>query len=120
MAPILDRGGTPVIFQSYGLTGLPDAGLVAAYEELGRHCDSFIAFELETMFAPFGKIYSLEVYEGLLGVKKCTGAKHSSLRREAEWQRLLGVTERSVWHLVKKHRIEVARLKQQRVETQPG
>ena len=40
------------------------------------------------MFAPFGKIYSLDVYRGLLGVKKCLGAKHSSLRRELEWQRL--------------------------------
>ena len=36
---------------------------------------------------------------------------------QAAAARLLGVTERSVWHLVKKHRIEVARLKQQRVET---
>jgi dihydrodipicolinate synthase/N-acetylneuraminate lyase len=88
MAPILERGGTPVIFQSHGLTGLPDAELVAAYEEIGRHCDGFIGFELGTMFAPFGKIYSLDVYRGLLGVGKCLGAKHSSLNREAEWQRL--------------------------------
>ena len=36
---------------------------------------------------------------------------------QAAAARLLGVTERSVWHLVKKHRIEVSRLKQQRVET---
>jgi two-component system response regulator AtoC len=36
---------------------------------------------------------------------------------QAAAARLLGVTERSVWHLVKKHRIEVARLKQHRVET---
>ena len=35
---------------------------------------------------------------------------------QAAAARLLGVTERSVWHLVKKHRIEVSRLKQ-RVET---
>ncbi len=34
---------------------------------------------------------------------------------QAAAARLLGVTERSVWHLVKKHRIEVSRLKQ-RVE----
>ena len=35
---------------------------------------------------------------------------------QAAAARLLGVTERSVWHLVKKHRIEVSRLKpQQRV-----
>ena len=31
---------------------------------------------------------------------------------QAAAARLLGVTERSVWHLVKKHRIEVSRLKQ--------
>lgn len=40
------------------------------------------------MFAPFGKIYDLNVYEGLLGIEQCIGAKHSSLNRELEWQRL--------------------------------
>jgi dihydrodipicolinate synthase/N-acetylneuraminate lyase len=88
MAPIVERGGTPVIFQSYGLTGLPDPELIAAYEDLGRHCDGLIGFELGTMFAPFGKIYSLDVYRGLLGVRKCLGAKHSSLSRQQEWERL--------------------------------
>lgn len=88
MEPIVARGGTPVIFQSYGLTQLPDAELVAAYDSLGEHCDGFIGFELGTMFAPFGKIYSLEAYRGLLGVTKCLGAKHSSLRRDLEWDRL--------------------------------
>jgi dihydrodipicolinate synthase/N-acetylneuraminate lyase len=88
MAPIVERGGTPVVCQSYGLTALPDEKLLAVYEELGNHCDGFIGFELGTMFAPFGKIYSLEVYRGLLGIRRCLGAKHSSLQREAEWQRL--------------------------------
>jgi dihydrodipicolinate synthase/N-acetylneuraminate lyase len=88
MEPITARGGTPVVFQSFGLTGLPDAELVAAYESLGEHCDGFIGFELGTMFAPFGKIYSLDVYRGLLGVRRCLGAKHSSLRRGQEWERL--------------------------------
>lgn len=88
VAQIVGRGGTPVIFQSYGLTSLPDVELIAAYERIGTQCDAFIGFELGTMFAPFGKIYSLEVYRGLLGVKKCVGAKHSSLSRELEWQRL--------------------------------
>ena len=86
--PIVKHGGTPIIFQSFGLTALPEPELIAAYERLGRYCDSFLAFELGTMFAPFGKIYSLEAYRGLLGVKKCVGAKHSSLSRELEWQRL--------------------------------
>ncbi len=40
------------------------------------------------MFAPFGKIYDLETYRGLLGVPQCIGAKHSSLSRELEWKRL--------------------------------
>lgn len=89
IADITRHGGTPVLFQSFGLTGMPDDELVAAYAELGRHCDRFIGFELGTMFAPFGKIYSLEAYRGLLGVKQCIGAKHSSLRRKLEWERLV-------------------------------
>jgi dihydrodipicolinate synthase/N-acetylneuraminate lyase len=40
------------------------------------------------MFAPFGRIYDLETYAGLLSVKECVGAKHSSLDRMLEWQRL--------------------------------
>jgi dihydrodipicolinate synthase/N-acetylneuraminate lyase len=88
LQPIVERGGTPVIVQSHGLTALPDDSLIPAYEEIGRHCDNFIAFELGTMFAPFGRIYSLETYRGLLGIKACMGAKHSSLEREPEWRRL--------------------------------
>ncbi|HEY3788861.1 MAG TPA: dihydrodipicolinate synthase family protein, partial [Urbifossiella sp.] len=88
MEPIVERGGTPVIFQSFGLTELPDAELIAAYASLGRHCNRFIAFELGTMFAPFGKIHSLDAYRGLLGIGECIGAKHSSLSRDLEWRRL--------------------------------
>ena len=85
---IQKHGGTPVIFQSYGLTQQGDAEIVRAYERIGQIAPRFIGFELGNMFAPFGKIYSLEVYEGLLGIKACIGAKHSSLRRELEWERL--------------------------------
>jgi dihydrodipicolinate synthase/N-acetylneuraminate lyase len=88
MEAVMAQGGTPVVFQSYGLTGQADADVVASYAELGRHCDRFIAFELGTMFAPFGKVYSLDVYQGLLVVPQCTGAKHSSLDRDLEWRRL--------------------------------
>ncbi len=87
--PILTHGGTPVIFQSYGLTALPDAELIAAHEALGKSVGLFLAFELGTMFATFGKIYSLDVYRGLMGVKSCLGAKHSSLKRDLEWERLI-------------------------------
>jgi dihydrodipicolinate synthase/N-acetylneuraminate lyase len=86
--PIVAHGGTPVVFQSYGLTERSDDGIVAAYAELGERVQRFIGFELGSMFARFGKIYSLDVYRGLMGIPQCIGAKHSSLRREPEWQRL--------------------------------
>ena len=81
-------GGTPVIFPSHGLNSLADDDWVAAHDALGRRFDRFIGFELGPMFVPYGRIYSLAAYEGLLGVRSCIGAKHSSLSREAEWDRL--------------------------------
>ena len=81
-------GGTPIIFQSYGLTNRPGDEIVAAYAELATECPRFLAFELGQMFAPFGKIYDLETYKGLLSIQACSGAKHSSLSRQQEWERL--------------------------------
>jgi dihydrodipicolinate synthase/N-acetylneuraminate lyase len=81
-------GGTPVIFQSYGLTGQANDALIVAYARLGQAAERFIAFELGTMFAPFGKIYDLDAYAGLMGVPQCIGAKHSSLSRAQEWDRI--------------------------------
>ena len=81
-------GGTPVVFQSYGLTALQGDELLNTYRSLSRHCPRFIAFELGQQFAPFGRIYDLDTYAGLLEIPQCIGAKHSSLSRELEWQRL--------------------------------
>jgi hypothetical protein len=67
---------------------LDDADWVAAHDALGQRCDRLIGFELGPMFVPYGRIYSLAAYEGLLGVSSCIGAKHSSLSRAAEWDRL--------------------------------
>ena len=85
---IQEYEGTPVVFQSYPLTNQTPDKIVASYAELGRDCPAFIAFELGKMFAPFGQIYEIETYEGLLSIPQCIGAKHSSLRRELEWQRI--------------------------------
>ena len=41
------------------------------------------------MFAPFGIIYSLDVYRDLLSIDRLIGSKHTSLNRELEWQRLI-------------------------------
>jgi dihydrodipicolinate synthase/N-acetylneuraminate lyase len=85
---VTGHGGTPIVFQSFGLVGL-GGDIVEAYADIGRHCDRFLAFELAPCFAPFGRIYPPEVYAGLLEVRACVGAKHSSLKRDLEWQRLV-------------------------------
>jgi dihydrodipicolinate synthase/N-acetylneuraminate lyase len=83
-----EAGGTPVIFQSYGLTSLAGERILDAYRAIAKYCRRFIGFELGTMFAPFGRIYDLDTYAGLLAIPECVGAKHSSLDRMLEWQRL--------------------------------
>ena len=40
------------------------------------------------MFVPYGRIYELEAYGALMEIPQCIGAKHSSLSRELEWDRL--------------------------------
>jgi dihydrodipicolinate synthase/N-acetylneuraminate lyase len=88
METIQSFGGTPVIFQSYGLTRQTGPEIIASYQRLGRVVDQFIGFELTTDLAPFGAIYDLETYGGMMGVPQCIGAKHSSFHREPEWDRL--------------------------------
>jgi len=88
IAEIQSAGGTPVIIQSYGLTQQADDEVVSSYQRLGELSGRFIGFELGRMFAPFGCIYSETVYRGLLSIPQCLGAKHSSLNRVLEWQRL--------------------------------
>lgn len=82
------HSGVPVVFQSYGLAHQPPGQVIENYQQIAACCDRFIAFELGDMFAPFGAIYSLEVYEELMRIERCVGAKHSSLHRDLEWQRL--------------------------------
>ncbi|MEI6971502.1 MAG: dihydrodipicolinate synthase family protein [bacterium] len=81
-------GGVPVIFQSYGLIHQTGKAIVSAYRQIADMCDSFIGFELGKMFMPFGTIYDADTFRGIMQIKQCIGCKHSSLRRESEWERL--------------------------------
>jgi dihydrodipicolinate synthase/N-acetylneuraminate lyase len=85
---IAGLGGTPVIFPSHGLNALDDEGWVAALATLGNAVDRFIGFELGPMFVPYGRIVSLDAYAAMMEIPSCVGAKHSSLNRAAEWERL--------------------------------
>ncbi|MFP6664826.1 MAG: dihydrodipicolinate synthase family protein [Deltaproteobacteria bacterium] len=88
MEAIAARGGTPIVFPSYGLAALDGADWAGAHAELARTNDSFIAFELGPIFVPYGRIYDLAAYAQLLDIPQCIGAKHSSLSRRLEWERL--------------------------------
>jgi len=85
---IVARGGLPIVFPTHGLTALDGDGWVGAHAALAEQCDRFLAFELGPMFVPYGRIYDLDAYRELLGIDACVGAKHSSLDRMPEWERL--------------------------------
>jgi dihydrodipicolinate synthase/N-acetylneuraminate lyase len=82
---ILERGGTPIVFQS----DLFAAGdLPALYRKIVAPCSRALAFELGPMFAPFGRIYDLDTFRRLLEIPNLVGLKHSSLSRADELARL--------------------------------
>jgi dihydrodipicolinate synthase/N-acetylneuraminate lyase len=81
-------GGLPVIFPSFGLTAGSDADMLARYRQLARRIESFIGFELSTEFVPSGRVLALDAYAEMLQIPNCIGAKHSSLSRRLEWERL--------------------------------
>lgn len=87
-AAIQQHGGMPIVFPSYGLTRQPGPEIVASYQALGRHADRYLGFELTTDLAPFGAVYDLETFAGMMSVSQCVGMKHSSFHRMPEWERL--------------------------------
>lgn len=85
---IQTRGGLPIVFPSYGLAAQDGPDWVEAHSRLGENCSELLAFELGPMFVPYGRIYDVDTYRALLSVPAVVGAKHSSLSRTAEWDRL--------------------------------
>lgn len=85
VAAIVDVGAIPIVFQSE----LFAAGdVVELTRKIVAPAPKALGFELGTMFAPFGRIYTLEEYRRLMEIPNLAGAKHSSLSREQELQRL--------------------------------
>lgn len=81
-------GGLPVIFPSFGLTAGADADVLARTQRLAARVERFIGFELSTAFVPSGRVLALDAYVELMQIPACIGAKHSSLSRRLEWERL--------------------------------
>jgi hypothetical protein len=81
-------GGTPILFPSHGLAAVTEDEWVEAHRTLAGVVDQLLGFELGPMFHPAGRIPSLDAFAALLELPQVVGLKHSSLRRELEWQRL--------------------------------
>lgn len=85
---VVAHGGVPVVFPSWGLSALAGPDWVGAHQRVGAAVGRHLAFELGRQFVPHGRIHDLDTYAALLEVGPCIGAKHSSLARAPEWDRL--------------------------------
>jgi dihydrodipicolinate synthase/N-acetylneuraminate lyase len=85
---IVAAGGIPILFPCSATRGMEGRELVGMFREVGARVPEFLGFELGEMFVSFGRIWDLATFEALLDIPQMTGAKHSSLSRELEWQRL--------------------------------
>jgi dihydrodipicolinate synthase/N-acetylneuraminate lyase len=81
---VRDLGGTPVLVPNDRLGG----DVLDAYRRVAAEIDRFIGFELSPLFHPAGTIWDLATYKEVLHLPACIGAKHSSLTRQPEWDRL--------------------------------
>lgn len=81
-------GGRPILFPFHAMAGLDDEGIVELHGRLADEVGELLAFELGPMFHPAGRIFSTEAFVALLSIDGVVGAKHSSLRRDLEWQRI--------------------------------
>lgn len=81
-------GGVPILFPCSALAHHSGEQLVQVFRSVATECDEFLGFELGKMFVPFGRIWDLETFRALLDIPQLRGAKHSSLSRQREWERL--------------------------------
>jgi dihydrodipicolinate synthase/N-acetylneuraminate lyase len=82
------NGGVPILFPASSVKGLSGPALVEVFRSVGREVDEFLGFELGEMFVSFGRIWDLDTFKALLAIPQLKGAKHSSLSRALEWDRL--------------------------------
>jgi len=88
MDAVVEHGGTPILFQTSKTHGLSTPEKVDVYARAAKGYETVYAFELGKMFAPNGEIWDLETMEGIMSIPEIKGAKHSSLDRITEVQRL--------------------------------
>ena len=83
------RGGTPVVFPSHGLNALDDDEWVAAHEHFGAAVRPLHRLRARPdVRAVRPDLLARRVRRPARHRRSCIGAKHSSLSRAAEWDRL--------------------------------
>src|SRR4029450_1404481 len=85
---IVTRGGTPILFPCAGLQAASGPSIVGLFRDVCAGTAGVLAFELGEAFVPFGRIFDGDTIRGLLDTAGVLGLKHSSLRRDLEWERL--------------------------------
>jgi dihydrodipicolinate synthase/N-acetylneuraminate lyase len=85
---ICSFGATPILFQTARLKGSPGKELAAIYQAVSRGYANVLVFELGSMFAPNGEIFTQDTVKRLMDIPEIKGIKHSSLNRTTELQRL--------------------------------
>jgi dihydrodipicolinate synthase/N-acetylneuraminate lyase len=81
-------GGVPILFPSAGLATLAEGEVAGAHAAVAGAVDRLLGFELGRQFHPRGRIWDLDTFAAVLEIPQVVGAKHSSLAREPEWDRL--------------------------------
>jgi dihydrodipicolinate synthase/N-acetylneuraminate lyase len=85
---VADAGGIPILFPSYGLAAADEVAVVDLHRACAAEVPALLGFELGRAFHPAGRILSIGAWEDLVGIPEVLGAKHSSLRRGPELERL--------------------------------
>lgn len=88
LAQVAAAGGVPILFPSAGLAGLAEGDLAGAHAAVAGAVDRLLGFELGRQFHPLGRIWDLDTFTAVLDIPEVVGAKHSSLSRAPEWDRV--------------------------------
>jgi len=88
LALVAEAGGVPILFPSAGLAALPECDVAGALAAVAGSVDRMLGFELGRQFHPLGRIWDLATFAAILEIPQVVGAKHSSLARAPEWERL--------------------------------
>jgi dihydrodipicolinate synthase/N-acetylneuraminate lyase len=88
LAEVAAAGGVPILFPSAGLAARAEGELAGAHAAMAGAVDRMLGFELGRQFHPLGRIWDLDTFTAILEIPEVVGAKHSSLSRAPEWDRV--------------------------------